>query len=243
MQKRKQDNKSSEQPQTELTQRFKEYSMQYDELIDLYERLVKKSRDITLGSKRLIFALHRLKPGSDIRKEISQQLLQVRELIGQVAKDIEGKGFWKFHRAFSPGIQEYIEAATFLGFLETGTLISRETLQEELKPFTLLQIITLDDYLLGVGDLTGEMMRLAVRSVTQGEFDLCNNICVFLRNLYLQFKQLPNNHIDELDKKISVMSSSVEKVENVNCMLQLKGTEYPKEVLKHFLAEQDDETS
>lgn len=37
---------------------FREFSRELDEKHDRYERIVKLSRDITIESKRIIFALH-----------------------------------------------------------------------------------------------------------------------------------------------------------------------------------------
>lgn len=39
---------------------FKGYQVELDARYDKYERLVKKSRDLTIESKRIIFLLHRV---------------------------------------------------------------------------------------------------------------------------------------------------------------------------------------
>lgn len=149
----------------------------------------------------------------------------------------------------------FLESVTFLGYLETSNLVSISTIKSDLAPFGADGVICLEDYLLGVADLTGELMRLAVHSVSQGDFDLCTNIGVFLRQLYgstyhaldssffLVFYQLPHVDIKDLGSKLVVMNSSVEKVENVSYLLHLKGTEFSKEVLSKLLIDQNTEST
>ena len=63
--------------------------------------------------------------------------------------------FDRYHRAFSGGIQEYIEAVSFMEYLDNNTLLSVVKAQEDINKsipegqpkFTLL----LEDYLLGIG--------------------------------------------------------------------------------------------
>ncbi len=52
----------------------------------------------------------------------------------------------RYHKAFSPGIQEYIEAVALMQYLETGALLTIENLQCTL-------LITNEDYLAGIADL------------------------------------------------------------------------------------------
>lgn len=39
----------------------------------------------------------------------------------------------RFHRAFSPGLQEYIEAVALLEFIETGKLITLEKVEQDIQ--------------------------------------------------------------------------------------------------------------
>ncbi|MCH94166.1 translin-associated protein X-like, partial [Trifolium medium] len=69
-------------------------------------------------------------------------------------KELQGTDFWKLRRAYSPGIQEYVEAATFCSFCKSGTLLKLDEINNTLLPLSdpslqPLQINILD-YLLGV---------------------------------------------------------------------------------------------
>lgn len=64
--------------------------------------------------------------------EAAAKLDEVRVMIGCIAKELKGLEAMQFSRAISPGLQEYVEAATFLAFNETGSLISIGDLNEQL---------------------------------------------------------------------------------------------------------------
>jgi len=101
---------------------------------DRRERLIKLSRDITIGSKRVIFLLHRAaNDGLDaVLHEADEKLDSMRLLINKIASELEGEDPMLYHRAFSPGIQEYIEAVTFKNYLVTGELASIEDINRQL---------------------------------------------------------------------------------------------------------------
>ena len=76
-----------------------------------------------------------------------------------------GLNSWRYQRQLSPAIQEFIEALSFQHYVETQTLITIEQVAARL-PTEIL--ITDEDYLLGLFDLTGEIMRFAVTSLSTG---------------------------------------------------------------------------
>ena len=72
---------------------------------------------------------------------------------------------YRHQRQISPGIQEYVEALSFQRYLETQTLITYHEAQSMIPGGILL---TEDDYLLGLFDLTGELMRYAITGMATG---------------------------------------------------------------------------
>jgi len=87
------------------------------------------------------------------------------------------------------------------------------------------------DYLLGIADLTGELMRLSINSVASGNHSLCFEICPFMRQLHLMFDSFEYMNDFELSKKITVMKQSLEKIERVCFTIQVRGSEYPRGIL------------
>ena len=108
---------------------FRKHQQELDSRHDKHERLVKCSRDVTIASKRIIFLLQRT-GGADnqepILKEADGKFLEVKELLKTIASELDGEDSHLFSRAYSPGLQEYIEALSFCHFLRNKTLISYE---------------------------------------------------------------------------------------------------------------------
>ncbi|CAI5964555.1 unnamed protein product [Closterium sp. NIES-65] len=132
------------------------------------ERLVKASRDVTIQSKKIIFAIHRATSPRALAAA-AQQLASLRaHHIAQVARELRAEDYWRFTRAYTWGLQEYVEAASFLHFRQTGRLLTlaqvngafEGILDREGQAFH----VHAADYVLGLADLTGEVMRLAVSS-------------------------------------------------------------------------------
>ncbi len=86
------------------------------------------------------------------------------------------------------------------------------------------------DYMLGVADLTGEMMRLAITSVGKGDLELPFQLCQFLRQVLDAFVSFSNT-CRELSRKLWTLKQSVQKVENACYTLQVRGSEIPKHML------------
>ena len=107
-------------------------------------------------------------------------------------------------------------------------------------------MVTEEDYLMGLFDLTGEMMRFAVMALSsgnaeQGESDDAQKlptlsqtqggIVVDLRVMRAEFEALSvprrSNMLKDLFKKVEVMQNSVEKVERAAYGILVRGSERP----------------
>eukprot|EP00029_Vermamoeba_vermiformis_P001924 TRINITY_DN12176_c0_g1_i1.p1 TRINITY_DN12176_c0_g1~~TRINITY_DN12176_c0_g1_i1.p1 ORF type:complete len:279 (-),score=102.69 TRINITY_DN12176_c0_g1_i1:102-938(-) len=236
-------NTPAKENESDIVKKFRVYSQQYDAVNDRLERLVKISRDITIGSKRIIFLLHRISNQSEdeIQQQASESLKSVRENIVRVIDELGAEPYYRYQRAFSPGLQEYIEAASFLHYLLTRTLITPAQLLQDVLDMLPMKdqtsvnfFFSLRDYLLGIADLTGELMRYCVNSVASGEPEVCFEVYQFLQQVYNVFASLGQSG-KEMDDKIEVMKTSLLKVENVCFTLRVRGAEYPKDLLASLL--------
>ncbi|NXY42014.1 TSNAX protein, partial [Ceuthmochares aereus] len=150
------------------------------------------------------------------------------------------------------GLQEYVEAVSFQYFIKTRSLISIEDINKQLIfkpedredtsmvnvfnyrdliPHTLSLKVTPVDYLLGVADLTGELMRLCISSVGNGDIDTPFELSQFLRQIYDGFTFIGNTGPYEVSKKLYTLKQSLAKVENACYTLKVRGSEIPKHVL------------
>ncbi|XP_035755582.1 translin-associated protein X [Egretta garzetta] len=246
--------KENVNPSSALMTSFKSFQLELDTRHDKYERLVKLSRDITIESKRTIFLLHRFTSapnGEEILNESEVKLDAVRRKIKQVAQELIGEDMYQFHRAISPGLQEYVEAVSFQYFIKTRSLISVEEINKQLiftaedreettnmtsnshdkQPHTWSLKVTPVDYLLGVADLTGELMRLCISSVGNGDIDTPFELSQFLRQIYDGFTFIGNTGPYEVSKKLYTLKQSLAKVENACYTLKVRGSEIPKHML------------
>ncbi|OJD15849.1 hypothetical protein AJ78_03946 [Emergomyces pasteurianus Ep9510] len=230
---------------------FSTFRSELDEHHDRRERVIKASRDITALSKKIIFSLHRVralnKPlPKNIAKENHERLTQITSLFASVVPDLAGINAHRYHTQISPGIQEYIEAVTFQHYVETQRLMSLEGVTKSLPAGML---VTEADYILGIFDLTGEMMRFAITTMAagstinmpvdgangEGSDDQGNGgragILIDLQQLRAMFESInvPRGHNLNRDfgKKLEVMQSSVEKVERAAYGLLVRGSERP----------------
>ena len=140
-----------------------------------------------------------------------------------------------------------MEATSFRHYLENQTLISPKEAQEKLDslcPSSSKVVSLLSDYLLGIYDMTGELMKLAITVIaTSGHVpttslkdDIKNKdermkILLDLRELRIHLESLNIQHSSNLghdvSKKMDVMRASVEKVENAFYGLTVRGAERP----------------
>lgn len=98
-------------------------------------------------------------------------------------------------------MQEFIEAYTFCEFIRGVQLPDWQILQKFLTYDHLIdengeKIIVDDctkthplllqptDYMLGIGDVGGEVMRRCINSLGSGDFETCLQTCNFLQSLY-----------------------------------------------------------
>ncbi|XP_022599547.1 translin-associated protein X isoform X2 [Seriola lalandi dorsalis] len=244
-----QDRDASTNPSSPVIAAFKVFQQELDTKHDKYERLVKISRDVTIESKRTIFLLHRVTSvpdPEDVLNEADVKLDGVRQKIGQIAEELRGEDIHQFHRAFTPGIQEYVEAISFLHYIRHRSLISLEEINARLVfmraekgaaealPLgaqVLTFHVTPSDYLLGVADLTGELMRMCISSVGNGDIDTPFQLSQFLRQIHDGFSYIGNTGPYEVSKKLHTLRQSLGKVEDACYTLRVRGSEIPKHML------------
>lgn len=154
-----------------------------------------------------------------------------REIARRIASEITTENYYRFHRAFTPGLQEYIEARTFLSYCSSGTVIPRDDIQRELietcdeEKVTGSLHINASDYLLGIADLTGELMRMALGGQT-GDAVL---IRAAMAEIEHAMAELSGSHriARDMPSKMNVLRQSVVKVERACFDKAVRAAEMP----------------
>ncbi|XP_043194857.1 translin-associated protein X-like [Amphibalanus amphitrite] len=263
---------------TPVTAMFRGFASQLDSKHDLYERLVKKSRDVTIESKRIIFMLHRVTSEEQDRQVLEEAAGRFRQLEGgtlrQIAEELAGHDPYLYLRAISPGLQEYIEALSFYHYLLNDRVISCAEVQQRLtypggsaepasgaEPSTtageppppaetgpgegevgdpLRLPLPYHEYVLGLADLTGELMRRCISSVSSGQLEECWRLCALLRTIHEGFVNIGNTGPREITRKLATLRQSLTKVENACYQLKVRGEEIPRHMLADVFSAADD---
>ena len=97
-----------------------------------------------------------------IALEIQERAATMQKQFQSIAPDLAGINAWRYQRQISGGVQEYMEAISFEHYLRHQTLI---TIEEASKTLPDTVDLTGDDYVLGIFDLVGELMRFAITTM------------------------------------------------------------------------------
>jgi predicted translin family RNA/ssDNA-binding protein len=180
------------------TKEFASIRKQMEEYDAARDTIIKESRDITKLSKQAIYSLHR-----EDASTAKQQLADAEKVIARLLKEIKRDPSLRTG-SFSASLEEYTEAKAFLRFLEKGTLI---TCKE-------LKVVDAEEYLLGLTDFTGELMRYAVLRATKRDRKAVENARNMIDSIYGQFVMFDFRN-SELRKKYDSIKYNLQKVENV----------------------------
>lgn len=139
-------------------------------------QIINASRDILQSSKSAIFALHR-----GDTKEAAKSLANAEAVISRLNKSYNKNNRLRFEGSYKAGLEEYVEAKTFFQFSSGKTL-------DKLP----IESIGPEEYINGITDLTGELVRQAVLQATKGNYKVLESyrsfteeIVGFMLTLYL----------------------------------------------------------
>ncbi|PWY98693.1 Translin [Testicularia cyperi] len=167
----------------------------------------------------------------------------------------------RYERNIGGGLEEFIEAISFYHYLRTRTLISQSQVQarfraqsksesqfysaEEAVPSDLgavLLMVPTRRYLLGLSDLTGELMRFATNAVGQGDTGRVVRQVLMLTRALRDSLDPFIPLVYDLKKKQIVTNQSLRKIEDILYALAVRSSEYGsdpealKEMVRRSLA-------
>ncbi len=169
------------------------------------EKIIKKSRDIIKLSKQIIYSVHRadLKKANLLVKQIKTKLKALKKIAKTNIRLL-------FSGAYKTAEQEAVEALAYYSIIKNKKLPTKAALG-----------VDAEHYLLGICDLTGELVRKAVNSVTKGDFKTPIIIKDFVHDLYHQI-QLFDLRTSELRKKVDSIKYDLKKLEDLALQIKLK---------------------
>jgi translin len=181
------------------TKKFDGMRIELDKFDLQREKVILLSRDVIKVSKLIIYAVQR-----DSFNEAEKHLLKIKELIKKLPEESYDTGMR------SVAMQEYVEALTFYYIITQSKLVPKEELG-----------VISTDYLLGLCDLTGELMRKSVNYVIKDKFQEAERLKDIVDEIYHQFLKL-NLRNGELRKKSDQIKWNLEKMSNMMYDLKVK---------------------
>jgi len=156
------------------------------------EETIRKSRDIIMISKQIIYSTQR------------NELKKAEELCEEIRKLVKGLPSGNYDTDMETvAVQEYVEAVCFYEFVKNKKLLTRKE----------LGVIT-GDYLLGLCDLTGELVRQAVNAVINKRYEEAIEIKEFVSEIYGEFLQFDLRG-GQLRKKADSIKWNLRKLEDL----------------------------
>lgn len=172
--------------------------------------------------------------------EVQERLLAIQELFKTISPDLQGINAWRYQRQVSAGLQEFVEAISFQYYLQTQYLIKYHEASQTICGDI---ILTVDDYILGIFDLVGELMRFAITTIattgslpSSGEANSSGERTILMDlwslRAYLEGLDMSpsagNGLGMDVEKKLGVMKTCVNKVEIAAYGMVIRGRERPK---------------
>jgi predicted translin family RNA/ssDNA-binding protein len=129
--------------------------------------IIEKSRQILQSAKTAIFALHR----QDFT-QAEASLKAAEDLLESLNKTYNKGNRLRFEGSYKAALEEYVEAKTF-SFVMSG------------KDLTEIDIETIgpEEYVNGMADLSGELVRQAVLQATKGNYKILEDYRAFTEEI------------------------------------------------------------
>ena len=166
------------------------------------EEIIQLSREIINISKQIIYAAQRndLKTASSAIKNIKAKIKKLKKINIVTDTNINSVAF-----------QEYVEAIAFYEFVKNKRIPTKTSLN-----------VSAEDYLAGLCDLTGELVRKAIYDVIYKKFDEAAQIKELVHDIYGEFLKLHLRN-GELRKKSDSIKWNLKKLEEVMYDISMKG--------------------
>ncbi|CAE6466924.1 unnamed protein product [Rhizoctonia solani] len=155
-----------------------------------------------------------------------------REELAKIASAVPPNQFWRWKDMWTRSLQNIIFVAVLNEYLVTERLLTLPECEQLLGVNAEWRgrfQIPSEDYLHGIIALVNELSRLAVNTVTLGDFSRPVQISVFVRDLYSGFSLL-NLKNDSLRRRFDSLKYDMKKIEEVLYDVSLRKLVPPESV-------------
>ncbi|GLV39685.1 translin [Carabus blaptoides fortunei] len=213
---------------TQIFTSFQEYIDAEQAVREEIKPIIKEIENVARNILTTLQTIHQ----DNCLQEIPHSCLKARALFEEVrsgyaklANVVPIDQYYRYNDHWRFVTQRLVFLIALTIYLEVGILVSRETVAEILgvgtehtKGFHL----DLEDFLHGLLQLSSELARFAVNSVTNGDYNRPMEIAKFVAELNAGFRLL-NLKNDSLRKRFDVLKYDVKKIEEVVYDLSIRG--------------------
>lgn len=182
------------------------------------------SREI-LTLLQSIHQVQNLKRVPEICQKSQTYFAKVKDQYANIASKVPENQYYRFHDHWRFVTQRLSFLAAFVFYLESESLISRDQTAATLGLKVNKQSgfhLDLEDFLMGLLQMASELSRLAVNSVTAGDYGRPLLIKKFVTELDAGFRLL-NLKNDSLRKRYDALKYDLKKVEEIVYDLSIRG--------------------
>jgi len=183
---------------------FEKMRRELDDFDSQREVLIRKSREIVKLSKKAVYSLHR----NEI-KNADGFIKQLKSEVAELVKTAKKMPMLYYSGPFKIAIQEFVEAACYHEFAKSKNIPSASELG-----------VDTEYYLLGLCDLTGELVRKAINSAINSKYDEALLIKKFVNDLYNELMLFEFKN--ELRKKFDSIKYDLKKLDELALGIKLK---------------------
>lgn len=171
---------------------FQQIRKEIESFEESRESVISEARDIIHLSKQIIHACQRKK-----QDEAKLLIQEIKFRVSNMPKDNFDTGIGNV------AIQEFVEAVSFYEFIYNNKLVTKQELNVDNA-----------NYLLGLCDLTGELVRHAVDHAVNKNFEESLRIKEFVTDLYGEFLKIKLRN-GEMRKKADAIRWNLKKLEDL----------------------------
>lgn len=178
---------------------FEEIGKDLKKFEEKREITILKSRRIIQLSKQIIYSVHR-----DDLKSAEHMIEEIKKEMKELPKQRYDTDMHK------TAMQEYVEAICYYEFVKNSIIPTRKELS-----------VDTEAYLLGLCDLTGELVRKAVADVIKKNFDEVKKIKKLVEDIYGEFLKF-DLRSGELRKKSGSVKWNLTRLEDIEYGLSMR---------------------
>ncbi|CAL4122999.1 unnamed protein product [Meganyctiphanes norvegica] len=214
----------------DITSAFAAYGESVEHETEVREKVIIAVRDLEKVSYSLINKLEKIHQPDGIQNlekictECDEEFAQVPSKFASLQEKVPVGEYYRYHHNFKATTLRLVGSAALIKYHRENRLASHVEVAGALGLCTRREEgfhLDLEDYLLGILNLSPELSRLAVNAVSAGDYSKPYQIRQFLRDLHSAYSLL--NPKNELRKKYDELKYSLKKTEEIVYNLSLRG--------------------